>query len=116
MKNALVGHGTVPFSFVCSVPREMHSIGGVQVSNAMGAESIHGSETEDFSKIAHATSPNSFVASFQVPPSGARYKVVVKGKFTSATSASGSITVTSSTCRDLNSLTWDAAPVIAATQ
>jgi hypothetical protein len=115
-KNTLVGDGTVPVSFVCTVPREIHSIGGMQVSGAMGTESMNGKSTEDFSKIAHATGPNSFVASFQVPLSRAKYTVVVKGKFTSGTAATGSITVTSSTCKDSNSVTWDAAPLIDATQ
>jgi hypothetical protein len=76
----------------------------------MGVESVHGSSTEDFSKIAHVTGLNSFLASFSVQLD-TKYTVVIKGKFTSADTATGMITVRSSTCKDSNSLAWDAAPL-----
>jgi TonB family protein len=107
-KIRVAGDAKMPVHFACKVPRAVTSLPGMTVSGAVGLESMHGSSTEDFSKIAHPSGTNSFIASFSVPLSMATYTVVVKGSFLTPISAKGTITVTSSTCKEPTSYAWQA--------
>jgi FKBP-type peptidyl-prolyl cis-trans isomerase FklB len=111
--NLLNGDGNIPIYFSCKVPREVSSLRGqpgIRVQGAMGLDSMYGSSVKDFSKIMHFSGPNSFGATFPLELSAKKYNIVVKGTFLSGSSASGSISVTSNSCKGTTVYTWEASP------
>jgi FKBP-type peptidyl-prolyl cis-trans isomerase FklB len=124
--NLLTGSGRIPIHFSCSdtsaaasaMKKSMQeSSPGSKVTlvlpgkeNMRGSVSTDTSLVADFSKVMHSSGNNSFGASFPIELQAKTYRIIVKGTFLSGISASGSISVTSSSCKAPTVYTWKASP------
>ena len=72
---------------------------------------VHSFSVQDFSKVGRFSDSNNFSANFPFDLNGTKYSVVVKGKFLSDKSASGSISVASESREKPTVYNWEAVPL-----